>query len=180
MILGSPSIAEPSGGGGGGGGGGGRKKGAPELYMASPYFTAWSHKHSDEQLTQRLTESILRHENDFIQENRRRAKVESIEGLVTLHIKELEVAISKKLEHLGVDSTAAGGDASPPAKGGGGGGGGGRGGGSSSPSSSWGGDVAGDASTKARRAMMQRKARNAEQAASRASRVFDEPEELEA
>ena len=177
--------------------------------MASPYFTAWSHKHSDEQLTQRLTESILRHENDFIQENRRRAKVESIEGLVTLHIKELEVAISKKLghhfheqaeqitelqveqrqlsqqfalllEHLGVDSTAAGGDASPPAKGGGGGGGGGRGGGSSSPSSSWGGDVAGDASTKARRAMMQRKARNAEQAASRASRVFDEPEELEA
>ena len=107
---------------------------------------------------------------------------EQAEQITELQVEQRQLSqqFALLLEHLGVDSTAAGGDASPPAKGGGGGGGGGRGGGSSSPSSSWGGDVAGDASTKARRAMMQRKARNAEQAASRASRVFDEPEELEA
>ena len=75
----------------------------PGLYMRTPFFVAWNHKHSHEALSARLTESILRHENDFMQEGRPRAKVESIEGLVTLHIKELEVALGRKMGQIAAE-----------------------------------------------------------------------------
>jgi len=75
------------------------------LYMRSPFFVAWNHKHSHEVLAARLTESILRHENDFMQEGRPRAKIESIEGLVTLHIKEMEAALSKRMGAIAAEHT---------------------------------------------------------------------------
>ena len=73
--------------------------------MMSSFFISWNHKHSHEQLSSRLTESILRHENDFAQEGRRKQKIESIEGLVTLHIKEMEVALGKKMAQIALEHT---------------------------------------------------------------------------
>ena len=70
------------------------------LYMRGPFFVSWNHKHSLEQLTVRLTDSILRHENDFLQEGRRKAKIESVEGLVTQHLHEMEGKLIKKMREF--------------------------------------------------------------------------------
>ena len=38
------------------------------VYIASEFFEEWNHRHSEDVLTVKLTESILRHENDFTAE----------------------------------------------------------------------------------------------------------------
>jgi len=74
-------------------------------YMRSSYFIAWSHKHPESTLADRLTESILRHENDFMDERKPRAKIESIEGLVTMHLTQMETALGKRMAAIAEEQT---------------------------------------------------------------------------
>ena len=71
-----------------------RTRAPPGLYRTSAFFVNWNHKHSEAMLAERLTESILRHIGGAAE----RAKIESIENIVTMHLTQVEVALNKRLQ----------------------------------------------------------------------------------